>query len=159
MSSKLLPGLTGRLPPDDLERRLLSLPTREGGMGVRLIEVGVNRELDASVSVSQPVVSLMLRQECSASEMVKALHASRLQAIAISKERKTTIKAECEALDVTLPIRDRVLRHQNSQRGCSTWLAVQPCEAQGLVFNKSDFRDALALRYGWTVPDIPSVCV
>jgi len=46
-----------------------------------------------------------------------------------------------------------------TQKGASTWLTVLPIRDMNFDLNKSEFRDAVKLRYDWEVPDTPSVCV
>jgi len=41
----------------------------------------------------------------------------------------------------------------------SSWLTVLPIRDMNFDFNKSEFRDAVKLRYDWLVPDMPPVCV
>ena len=43
-------------------------------------------------------------------------------------------------------------------KGASSWLNVLPIQEHGFALHKSDFRDALALRYGWTPSELPSHC-
>ena len=46
-----------------------------------------------------------------------------------------------------------------TQKGASGWLTVLPIRDMNFDLNKSEFRDAVKLRYDWDVPDMPSVCV
>ena len=46
-----------------------------------------------------------------------------------------------------------------TQKGASSWLTVLPIRDMDFNLNKSEFRDAVKLRYDWEVPDTPSVCV
>ena len=46
-----------------------------------------------------------------------------------------------------------------TQKGASSWLTVLPIRDMSFDLNKSEFRDAVKLRYDWEVPDTPSVCV
>ena len=46
-----------------------------------------------------------------------------------------------------------------TQKGASSWLTVLPIRDMNFDLNKSEFRDAVKLRYGWDVPNMPSVCV
>ena len=46
-----------------------------------------------------------------------------------------------------------------TQKGASSWLTVLPIRDMNFDLNKSEFRDAVKLRYDWEVPDTPSVCV
>ena len=43
-----------------------------------------------------------------------------------------------------------------SEKGASNWLSVLPAEEHGFHLSKGDFRDALCMRYGWTLPNLPS---
>ena len=45
-----------------------------------------------------------------------------------------------------------------SENGSSSWLTVLPSEDHGFHLSKGDFRDALCLRYGWHLPNVPSTC-
>ena len=46
-----------------------------------------------------------------------------------------------------------------TQKGASSWLTVLPIRDMNFDLNKTEFRDAVKLRYGWDVPDMPPVCV
>ena len=44
------------------------------------------------------------------------------------------------------------------EKGASSWLTVLPIREHGFVLHKSTFKDALALRYDWIPPHLPSSC-
>ena len=46
-----------------------------------------------------------------------------------------------------------------TQKSASSWPTVLPIRDMNFDLNKSEFRDAVKLRYDWEVPDMPSVCV
>ena len=45
------------------------------------------------------------------------------------------------------------------EKGAGACLNVLPISSLGWVLNQEEFRDALRLRYGWQIPNIPAVCV
>ena len=45
------------------------------------------------------------------------------------------------------------------ETGASSWLTVVPMKAHGFALHKGDFRDAIALRYGWVPSRLPLKCV
>jgi len=47
----------------------------------------------------------------------------------------------------------------NTIKCSSLWLTVLPIQEQGFYLNKREFRDALCLRFGWQLYDVPSHCV
>ena len=44
------------------------------------------------------------------------------------------------------------------EKGSSTWLTALPLVEHGFALHKGAFHDALALRYGWTPYEMPSMC-
>ena len=47
---------------------------------------------------------------------------------------------------------------RSQEKGVSSWLNVLLIQEHGFALHKSAFRDALALRYGWSPVDSPSFC-
>ena len=45
-----------------------------------------------------------------------------------------------------------------SEKGASIWLTSLPLEEFGFSLHKRAFADAIALRYGWTPPNLPTRC-
>ena len=45
-----------------------------------------------------------------------------------------------------------------SEKGASSWLTALPLSEEGFALNVWDFRDALALRYGWEIKDLYKHC-
>ena len=45
------------------------------------------------------------------------------------------------------------------EKGSSSWLTALPLADFGFSLSKGEFQDALNLRYGWTQPRLPSLCV
>ena len=45
------------------------------------------------------------------------------------------------------------------KKGASALITAKPVDAHGFHLAKNDFRDAILLRYGWPLPEMPSTCV
>ena len=45
-----------------------------------------------------------------------------------------------------------------TEKGSGAWLSALPLQSLGYVLNKSEFRDGIALRYGWRIPNTPFHC-
>ena len=45
-----------------------------------------------------------------------------------------------------------------SQPGASSWLTCRPMKCHGFALTKGEFRDGIALRYGWLLTGLPSSC-
>ena len=46
----------------------------------------------------------------------------------------------------------------NNEKGAGSWLTVLPLRDHGYSLNKQEFHDAIALRYGWRIPNTPHFC-
>ena len=44
------------------------------------------------------------------------------------------------------------------EKGAGAWLTALPLQSMGYTLNKQEFRDAICLRYGWTIPNTPFHC-
>jgi hypothetical protein len=44
------------------------------------------------------------------------------------------------------------------EKGSSAWLSVLPLEDHDFYLHKGEFRDALCLRYGWSLSNTPHTC-
>ena len=44
-------------------------------------------------------------------------------------------------------------------KGASSWLTVLPLDDHAFSLHKGDFRDAVCLRYGWSLPHLPTECI
>ena len=55
---------------------------------------------------------------------------------------------------------ERTERKEETARepGASNWLSSLPIKAKGFQLNKQEFKDAIALRYGWKIEDLPDIC-
>ena len=66
---------------------------------------------------------------------------------------------------------DELLSHENCspqlrrciensvQKGASLWLSALPIDKEGFALHKSDFRDALLMRYSLQLPSLPIKCI
>ena len=63
LRTKFIPSLTGRAAPSDLERELLALPARLGGLGLLNPSHLSTTEYSASMKVTQPLVDHIIKQD------------------------------------------------------------------------------------------------
>ena len=153
---KILPKLTGREAPNDLERCLFALPTRVGGLN--LIDPAAFSEIQYqdSVKVTCPLSELILNQS---SEYPYETLLEQLSAKKEIKLRRRQLSDEAGAqLRDSLPPSLKKSMDLNMEKGASSWLTVLPLEEHRFALHKQAFRDALALRYGWQPSQLPTYC-
>ena len=156
LQTKLIPALTGKSPPSDLECALFALPARMGGLGIAIPSQQADREHLSSLMVTSALQDhIILQNEAYGHEVIAKQLESK--AIVRNKNREKSSKAACE-LTVVLPDSLRRSVELASEKGSSTWLTVLPLSEHGFTLHKGAFHDALALRYGWTPDRLPSNC-
>ena len=153
---EFIPAFSGRAV-SDVERHLLGLPARMGGLG--LLNPAVEAEIahTSACKITKPLVdSLLGRTECPMAEVFSdqntASIESRRAKACFLKNRSTFVK-DC------LPHKVQRAVLAAEEKGASSWLTALPLADFGFSLSKSDFRDALHLRYGWTPPRLPTACV
>ena len=156
LRTNLIPAITGRPPPNDLEYDLLALPARLGGLGIHIPSKNAYREQQSSEKVTLSLTNHILDQD---REYGYDIINDQLQNKAyVSKENKRRNQEEADNIYEQLPDRLQKAVDLAKEKGASTWLTVLPLTEHGFTLHKSSFHDALALRYGWTPFHQPSKC-
>ena len=115
-----------------------------------------DRTYQFSIKLTTPLVDLIVSQQLSGEVDLE-------NTLSAKKEIKelTRLSAIQQASDV-----DEILdQHQKRlvtlcrDKGSSIWLTSLPIEEHGFHLHKGEFRDALCLRYGWTIPNTPQFCI
>ena len=158
MRSNLIPSLTGRAPPGDLERLLLSLPPRLGGLGFTIPTNLSAIEFDASMTVTKPLYNLILQKK---THYPLSVIEAQIQAKNKSINRSNSKLAQDTAASLLPQLSESSQRSMvlTQEKGASSWLTTLPISEHGFALHKGAFRDALALRYGWDPPNTPSHCI
>ena len=153
---QLLPALTGRSGLTDLERDLLALPTRHGGLGISNPTKSANQQFNHSQRVTAPLTALILQQERSYPRSVASEQGSLKGRI--KAELRHAWAEEATRLRARLPTDLQHVMDCSSEKGASNWLNVLPLSELGFSLHKGAFRDAVCLRYGWKPPYMQSKC-
>ena len=112
-------------------------------------------EYSASIRVSGPLVDEIMTQSHETpddADVRRLMHAVR-------KEKDDDLKGKLEELKISLPVRAQRAVDLASVKGASSWLTAIPLKDMNFDLRKSEFRDAMRLRYDWPIPYSPSVCV
>ena len=151
-----LPSLLKTPSLSDEERDLLTLPPRLGGMGITSPVNRANEENANSINLTRSLTEKIVLQDTHG-EIDQILITEEKKKI--SKDRQQTQKNTLEQLKASLN-EERVKRILTAQEtGASNWLTSLPIRAKGFSLNKQEFTDAVALRYGWPVEELPNTCV
>ena len=154
IQSKLISALTGLLPPRETIRSLFALPACFGGMGI-IDKKTLSAEYDYSLKVTEPLTSLILQQQLELRDTAQR-QTSIKSDVQQLKRQATKTKADLVTSRLQADMKHAVDLAQ--EKGASMWLTVLPLQQHGFSLCKSEFCDALCLRYGWCPPYLADFC-
>ena len=149
----VIPAITGH-KCNQLERNVLSLPVRFGGLGFEDPQLQAPREYKASVEITTPLVEQIVSQQHHLPEESKVKSSKQTS----MNNREDNIKERAKGIYANASNNIQRSMDLASEKGSSTWLTVLPIKENGFNLSKRDFRDAIKLRYNWPIEDIPSKC-
>ena len=158
LKEKLIPSLFGidSTYPFIPERYVLSLPTREGGLGIPLLYEQASQQFDGSKLITKHHVKAIINQKkdiipddnCDMKQL-KNQHTQNV---------KNIIKQQITDIKTRLPYDTLRYFDQAREKGASSWLNALPLSEQGFDLTKTEFRDALCLTYNLKLNGLPSFC-
>ena len=110
---------------------------------------------DQSQRLTAPITDLIVQQD---EELGDALEIQQHTKSLIRSDRKKQQKIAATNLKSLLPTNLKRVSELASERGASNWLTVLPLKDHGFNLHKGAFRDALCLRYGWSLSNLPTKC-
>ena len=158
LTEVFIPSLLGKnITP--LERKILSLPVRYGGLGLcNPVEIA-DLEYLASTRITAPIKEIIIQQDSDFRNVNKDLIKVTKNAIKATKktlyEDKLQDVLSCDSIPPSLA---RAI-DLAAEKGASAWLVTPPSKEHGFVLNKQEFRDAMCLRYNWSINGVPRICV
>lgn len=154
ITEKLIPALTGRSHCSIAERKMLSLPTRHGGLNIVNPVEEACHQFHASKKITEPLKQMIIEQ----ADSYRRPDLSEIKTTT-RREKAENHANKANAVREMLPATKQRTMDLLNEKGSSSWLTVLPLKEHGFDLNKSEFRDALCLRYGWQLKNLPQHCV
>ena len=154
ISEVLIPSMVDH-KSTELERDILSLPVRLGGLGFTNRTQSANAKFQASVNVTAPIAERIMSQ---LHEPPDEAEITLLQQKA-KKEKEERLRKLSDEWRNSLPARTKRLVSLAREKGASNWLTVIPNKDTDSDLNKREFKDAIHLRYDWEIMGTPTICV
>ena len=131
-----IPALTGRVSPGDLERELLSLPARLGGLGLVNPVMMADNEHQASLHLTSTLVCLLAQQGSATTTIQLPRQLTKNDLKCMKRQREKQCAANLwERLPTTLQRATDVA----SEKGASAWLAALPLADHAFDLQKGAF--------------------
>ena len=155
IDSDLIPALTGQSAPGETMTKVFVLPTRRGGLGI-IDPLSLHREFTYSLKVAEPLTKLILQQQYQVTE--KVLQQQSVLKASVKRQKNLVISVTDDEVPANLNINLKRAVDLAKEKGASVWLTALPIEEHSLLLTKSEFHDALCLRYGWRPKFLPDFC-
>ncbi len=151
----VIPSIFGR-QVSDIERRILALPFRLGGLGIKHPVETASREYIASKAITEQLTDRI----CEQNQDIQSINSLKVKSAKeeMIKNRNLYLQDEFNQLCDSLSDEQKRYLKAAAEKGASSWLATLPLKQLGYTLNKQEFRDALKLRYGISIPEMPKFC-
>ena len=115
-----------------------------------------DEQFESSHTITSSLMSLILEKKYGLEDDLYSEMKSKKAEITQTRRAKQE-SAASDLLDhLTRKLKKNVQFEQ--EKGASIWLTSLPTESHGFALNRSEFQDAIALRYGWTLVRLPLLC-
>ncbi len=155
ISEVFIPALLGRsISP--LERDILELPVRLGGMGiVNPVKIS-QREYQCSRQITKPLVQLISQQDQDITKLNREEVKNTKEQLKLQKEVYLRERFDTLYMDADHRLKNHLT--QAKEKGASSWLTALPLKSLNYTLNKQEFQDGVHLRYGWQIKGMPPYC-
>ena len=150
----LIPAVTDHTVTK-VERDLLGLPVRMGGLGFTDPVVTSSSEYEASIKVTNPLVRRIVEQE---HQPPDASEIQALRKLSTRKQKDDCLSERLEQVKNSLPTKAKRAFELATEKGSSNWLTVIHLKELDYNLNKKEYRDAIKLRYDCEIRDTPMLC-
>ena len=153
INNELIPALFGTNISSN-DREILALPIKDGGLGLRIWQGEADSSYETSRKVTAPLQLHIVNQVIDLPPATEIAEARNTAVTAMKQKRanNTNIVIEQQSNETKRNL------EQLSETGASSWLGAFPLKEQGFNLNKSEFTDAVNLRYNKPLRNLPSKC-
>ncbi|XP_066911589.1 uncharacterized protein [Clytia hemisphaerica] len=148
-----IPAITEGHRCSELERELLALPVKMGGLGIPILSEIAKLEHQNSERLSETLKNNIIDQR-------RDLNQSNEQNMKykLSKEREVRNKQKVEDLRSQMNTDELKANELAQANGASNWLTALPLKSENSDLSKREFFDAISVRYRWPLKHLPTHC-
>ena len=136
----MIPAFTGEHAVNDAERKLISLPSKLGGLGIKDVGSIATMEYENSRKMTKNLVNTIIKNDDQNEDEQRTKYQ-------IKAEREENNKKLLEDCRKEMSEMEKRQNDANQESGASTWLTTLSIKDQGYNLTKVQFRDALRIRY------------
>ena len=149
--ANFIPAITGGKNVSEIERKLLSLPVKLGGLGIPIFSEICETEYWNSLIITENLRNNIIQQNRQY-EIDQDMQKKKNN---IKCNRSKRNQKELENIRKDLNENQIKLNNINQEIGASSWLTTMPIKEEGYVITKQIFWDLVRFRYGWELYRMP----
>jgi hypothetical protein len=153
--TEFIPALLGGRLISDVERDLLSLSGKFGGLSIDNPVKTCDRLYGASCVISRELSNLIIDQGQVYNP--QAIKASKIKQ-ELRTQRDSACREKASKINELLPQDGQRALQSAQEKGASFLVSALPLKRYGFSLSKSEFRDQILMRYRWPIPDLPVTC-
>ena len=155
LRNRFIPAITSGHICNDTERKLLFLPTRFGGLAIPIFYDQASAEYSNSRKLTVQLAPLLKNQVHQ-----YTVHETQIKINKqVIKKRKVRSTPHQLRLIKKYSIREiEKITWCKHREGVSNWLTALSISDFGFELSKQHFWDAIHLRYGWSIANLPTTC-
>jgi hypothetical protein len=149
-----IPAITGGITCSEIERRMLALPAKLGGLGIPIFSSMSTFEYNYSLKITSGL-------KCNIKDQVRKLnpyHETKKKKQEIKAEKSRKKKNDLAQIRCNMSIQQENLNELASEKHASLWLTTLPIKGEGYMLTKQQFWDLIRIRYGWQLKRLPTNC-
>ena len=139
ITSEFIPPITGGRHRSNIKRKLLSLPSKLGRLGIPIFAEISNQEYEYSLMLSKDLSTRIMKQEIQLSSETDVQNIKQK----IKSQKRQKHQAKLENIRSYLTEEQIRLNNLNREHGSSSWLAALPLSEQGYDLTKQLFWDLI----------------
>ena len=154
VQSEFIPAITGGVFCNEMERKLIVLPLKLGGLGITIFTEISNNEFENSIKLTECLSTKIINQmrQYEPDEEIQAIknriHAARVEQ---NKQKLDVIRSHMNSEQLRT-------NDLNQETVASAWLTTLPLKQEGYALTKQLFWDRIRIRYGWQLSRTPEFC-
>ena len=142
--TKFIPTISNGVLCSELERKLILLPPKLGGLGIPIFSESSEFEFENSITITES-----LKQNIKSQNPIYNVSDQKTKKANIKAKRCSNQLKLLNELKQKMSAQQLRLNELACEKHASQWITTLPIKEEGYVLTKQQFWDLIRLRYGW----------
>ena len=155
INNTFIPAITGGITCSEIERSLLAMPPKLGGLGIPIFSQITDTEFKNSQEVTESLKNDIKNQVKEWNDNEEVV---RKKKQGIKNRKRSKNSCQLDQIRAEMSEVQRRLNDLAREKHASLWLCTIPIKDEGYHLTKQQFWDLIHIRYGWQLSRTPINC-